>query len=187
MVTATSCAIRRGPPPDVLKDAAARGFIELQLGWRIKVVTPILESGGYFPNITEEKEQGNIVRLSTDADLVGYETSYYSVKQRKDQGVKVELASVLLTKNRKTTRRDQPVLQLFNLPDTVRFVRLLYLLRVSGADHDMAIVGADAPGLLDDITTKIQTDPTGHCVTSTHSYCGWVPKGVGVRIESASH
>jgi hypothetical protein len=183
-VTTTGCAVRRAPSPDVLKDAAVRGFIDLQPGWRIKVVTPILKSGGYFPNIAAEKEQGNIVRLSSDADLVGYETSYYSVKQRKDQGVKVEIASVLLTKESKTTRQDQPVLQLFNLPSTVRFVRLLYLLRVSGADHDMAIAGANTPGVLDEVTAKIQADPTEQCVVSAQSYCRWVPKGVGVRVES---
>jgi hypothetical protein len=184
MVPATGCAIRRGPSPDVLKDAAARGFTELQPGWRIKVVTPILKSGGYSPHITEEKEIGNIVSLSADADLVGYETSYYSVRQRKDRGVKIELASVLLTKDGKTTRQEQPVLQLLDLPNTVRFVRFLYLLRISGADHDMAIVGGDAPSLVDEITIKLQADPTGNCVMSAHSYCRWVPKGVGVRVES---
>jgi hypothetical protein len=187
VVAGTGCAVRRGPSPDVFHDAAERGFIDLQPGWRIRVVIPILKSGGYLPTITEQKQEDGSVRLSTSADLVGYETAYYRVRQRKDQGVKIELASVSLTEDGKETKRDEPVLQLFDPSDSIRFVRLLYLLRISEADHDTAILGANTPALLDELTAKIQADSTVHCVVSDRSYCMWAPKGVGVRVENSGH
>lgn len=191
------CAVRRGPSRDVLDAAVARGFIDLQPGWRIKAFTPVLKSGGYLPALVDEGQSGGSVRLSTPADLVGYETSYYSVKRREDlsvkdppamgQAVKIELTSVLLTRDGKTTQQRQPALQLFDLPETARFVRLLYLVRVSGADHDMAIVGAPTFGALDELTRAIGTNPVESCVVGGSSYCKWVPKGIGVQIESADH
>jgi hypothetical protein len=186
------CAVRRGPSRDVLNAAVARGFIDLQPGWRIKAYTPILKSGGYLPALVDEGQSGGSVRLSTPADLVGYETSYYSVKRREDQGaneqgVKVAVTSVLLTKDGKATRRQQPALQLFDLPETARFVRLLYVVRVSGADHDMAIVAAATPGALDELTRAIGSNPAESCVVGGLGYCKWVPKGIGVQIESSNH
>jgi hypothetical protein len=189
------CAVRRGPSRDALNAAVARGFIDLQPGWRIKAFTPILKSGGYLPAFVEGQQPGPNVRLAVPADVVGYETSYYSVKRQGDQSlqnheateqaVKVELASVLLTEDGKTSRRAQPALALFDLPDTTRFVRLLYLVRVSGADHDMAIVGAATPGALEELTTAIESNPAENCAIGGLGYCKWVPKGIGVQIESS--
>jgi hypothetical protein len=186
------CAVRRGPSRDVLNAAVARGFIDLQPGWRIKAFTPVLKSGGYLPAFVGEGQPGGSVRLSTPADLVGYETSYYSVRRREDkgtkeQGVRVELTSVSLTKDGKATRQQQPALRLFDLPKTARFVRLLYLVRVSGADHDMAIVAAATPKALDDLTRAIETSPAENCAAGGVMYCKWVPKGIGVQIESPDH
>ena len=189
------CAVRRGPSRDALNAAVARGFIDLQPGWRIKAFTPILKSGGYLPAFVEGQQPGPNVRLAVPADVVGYETSYYSVKRREDQSlqnheateqaVKVELASVLLTEDGKTSRRPQPALALFDLPDTTRLVRLLYLVRVSGADHDMAIVGAATPGALEELTTAIESNPAENCAINGLGYCKSVPKGIGVQIESS--
>lgn len=192
LVAFVGCAVRRGPSRDVLSAAVARGFIDLQPGWRIKAFTPILKSGGYLPDLVDEGQPGGSVRLSTPADLVGYETSYYSVRRREDtgtkeQGVKVEVTSVLFTRDGKSTRQQGPALQLFDLPETARFVRLLYLVRVSGADHDMAIVGAATPGALDELTRAIESNPAGNCAIGGLSYCKWVPKGIGVQIESSDH
>jgi len=189
------CAVRRGPSRDALNAAVARGFIDLQPGWRVKAFTPILNSGGYLPAFVEQRQPGNNVRLAVPADVVGYETSCYVVERRKDQSlqdheatgqaVKVELASVLLTEDGKTSRRPQPALALFDLPDTTRLVRLLYLVRVSGADHDMAIVGAATPGALEELTTAIESNPAENCAINGLGYCKWVPKGIGVQIESS--
>ncbi|MGC2327084.1 MAG: hypothetical protein WA604_10265, partial [Candidatus Sulfotelmatobacter sp.] len=91
------------------------------------------------------------------------------------------------TKDGKTTRQHQPALQLFDLPDSFRFVRLLYLVGVSGADHDMAIVGATTPAALDELTRAIETSPAENCAIGALGYCKWVPKGIGVQIESSDH
>jgi hypothetical protein len=173
----------------------ARGFIDLQPGWRVKVFTPILNSGGYLPAFVEQQQPGSNVRLAVPTEVVGYETSRYVVERRENQSpqdhegtgqaVKVELNSVLLTKDGKTARQRQPALALFDLPDTARFVRLLYLVRVSGADHDMAIVAAATPGVLEELTTAIESNPGENCAISGLGYCKWVPKGIGVKIESS--
>jgi hypothetical protein len=56
-------------------------------------------------------------------------------------------------KDGKTTRQPRPLVALFNLPVQMGYVRLIYLVRVSDADHNMAIVGAEDPETLASLTS----------------------------------
>jgi hypothetical protein len=172
------CAAHRIPPkPPVLENAA---FIDLQPGWRLRVVTPILKSGGYQLRASVPETSGGTITVSA-ADFVGFETAYYSVSNA-EGGVRIEFLSATITKGGETTPQPQPLMPLFNVPAGVRFIRLIYLTRVSEADHDMAIIASDQKETLNTLTSAVQADPS-NCETKGGAFCSWVPAGIAVRPE----
>jgi hypothetical protein len=169
--------------PPVLADAAA--YIDLQPGWRLRVITPLTRSGAYVVRSTPRDKataDGLSFTLSAERDFVGYETAYYEVEPRGHKGVRIEFVSAANTKNGVTIAQPQPQLLLFQLPKHAIYVRLVYLARVSRADHDMAIVASTNRDLLDSFTHRVQADPHA-CVNAEHEFCSWVPPGIAVRPE----
>jgi hypothetical protein len=181
----TACSLRR--PPHFTSGGSAersvRDYVDLRSGWRIQVVTPVLKSGAYMPQITETSSEGRDITLTTSDDFVGYETSYYAVKERNGGGVRIVFTSAWVTESGKTTRRPRPIVPIFELPDSTPFVRLIYTIRVSQTDHDTAIVAASDPAQLDKLTEDVRTDPGAACRTNPSDICRWVPKGIAVQTE----
>jgi hypothetical protein len=136
-----------------------------------------------MPQITETSREGSDIAFTTGDDFVGYETSYYEVKERNGGGVRIVFMSAWVTENDKTTRRPRPIVPVFELADTTRFVRLIYTIRVSQSDHDTAIVAASDPAQLDKLTEHVRTDPATACQTNPPDVCKWVPKGIAVQTE----
>ncbi len=155
------CASRpsrsRQDAPGVPLDIHKR-FLDLQPGWRIEVFTPVVKSGGYLPQLREE-QQGSATILSGGDDLVGYETSRYTVEKRNGGGVRVKFNSAMITRQGKTTRQSHPIVPLFDLPEQAKYVRLVYMVRVSDADHDTAIAAARDPSTLEQLTEWIESGP----------------------------
>jgi hypothetical protein len=181
----TACSLRR--PPHFTSggsaERSARDYVDLRPGWRIQVVTPVLKSGGYMPQITETSREGSDITFTTSDDFVGYETSYYAVKERNGGGVRIVFMSAWVRENGKRTRRPHPIVPVFELPDTTRFVRLIYTIRVSQTDHDTAIVAASDPAQLDKLTEHVRTGPATACRTNPPDVCRWVPRGIAVQTE----
>src|SRR3954469_17476375 len=121
-------------------------YIDLQPGWRLRVVTPLGKAGDYKLKFREVAESGNQVTLSVD-DFGGYETSYYAVDPRND-GVRVRFSSAEVTRDGSTSPVTKTVVPLFTAAARNRYVRLVYLTRVSNADHNMAVVACQK---LDDV------------------------------------
>ena len=71
------------PPPTT----ASPNYVDFQPGWRIRTVTPILNSGKFKPEFKETAVAGAGAQLSAGDDFIGYETSYYAVMPGKDSGV----------------------------------------------------------------------------------------------------
>lgn len=177
----TACAPRR---VQVATPAATEpsGYIDLQPGWRLRVVTPILRSGGYRLQPVDQHASGNTITLATGADFLGYETAYYAVRAHR-RAVRVEFTSAEITQDGKTALQPQPVAHLFQLPRNARYVRLIYLLRTSEADHDMAVVAATEIDALEVLTHQVQADPSSGCRSDSRRFCSWVPAGIAVRPE----
>ena len=182
------CAAHRVPPkPPVLENAA---YIDLQPDWRLRVVTPILKSGGYQlrASIPEASGGASIPETSggtitvSAADFIGFETAYYVVSTAPEGAMRIEFLSATITKGGETTPQPQPLVPLFNIPAGVRFIRLIYLTRVSEADHDMAVVASDQKEALDTLTSAVQANP-GNCETTRGAFCSWVPAGIAGRPE----
>ena len=177
----TACAPRR---VQVTTPAATEPstYIDLQPGWRLRVVTPILRSGGYRLQPVDQQADGKTIAVSTGTDFLGYEIAYYAVRAR-GRGVRVEFSAAEISQDGKTTLQTQPVAHLFQLPRSARYVRLIYLLRTSQADHDMAVVATGEMDTLATLTHQVQADPSSGCRSESARFCSWIPAGIAVRPE----
>jgi len=172
----TGCAARHARAPAAMVQPVGPSYIDLEPGWRLRVVTPILKSGGYRLKPTGETSGGNTVTLSVGDDFLGYETAYYAVKARHA----VEFVSAETTRDGRTTPQPQPVAHLFQLPRGIRHVRLIYLVRVSQADHDMAVAAAKDMPALEALTRRLEANPAEACHDGQGAFCAWIPEGIAV-------
>ena len=136
----------------------------------------LLKSGGYRLKTTGQTVDGNTVALSVGADFLGYEVAYYAVKARNG----VEFVSAETTRDGRTTPQPQPVAHLFQLPRGVRHVRLIFLVRVSQADHDMAVAAAKDMRDLEALTRRVEANPADACRDGQGAFCAWIPAGIAV-------
>ena len=122
-----------------------------------------------------------MITLRAKADFIGYETQYYAVT-RHGSGVRIGFARAQANKNGVLIAESRPSILLFDLPRSARHVRLVYLQRLSSADHNMAVIGA--PGLSDvsEMTAKIMAHPDS-CLSEGKQFCAWIPAGIAVRPE----
>lgn len=153
-------------------------WVDLEPGWRVREITPIFTSGGFVAKGIEV-QQGNTITIS-DTDFEGYETAMYSLDPAQGGGVRSRLETVETNKSGQITKEVKPRVMLFQFPRRVRYIRLLYLLRVSTADHNMAIIGANDPAELLQLTTQVQKNPEGGCANLRRAYCTWLPQGIAV-------
>ena len=180
LVLLAGCARHAPLPP-----APARApYTDLKPGQRVTVVTPILKSGGFLVRSAESKVEagpgGSLnVTMKTDDDFQGYETAVYQFDERS----RVRLLEVSVSKGGVVTPQTRSIAPRLNVPAKMRYVRLLYTLRVSAADHNMAILAAADAKRLIALTERVQADPAGGCRSSAKEYCEWVPAGVAVRPD----
>ncbi len=170
------CSTHKAPVVAAAIQPIGPSYIDLQPGWRLRVVTPLLKSGGYRLKLGAQAADGNTVALSVGNDFLGYEVAYYAVKARTG----VAFVSAETNRDGQTTRQPEPVAHLFQLPRGVRHVRLIYLVRASQADHDMAIAAAKDMRDLEALTRRVEMDPAGACREGQGAFCAWIPAGIAV-------
>ena len=176
------CTARRVPVPVAVAADGPRYFVDLQDGWRLRVVTPILKSGGYRVKAEPSASGPDAATLSVavGSDFLGYEVAYYAVGSR----VTFTSAEVHRQVDKKdtVTAEERPLVLLFQLPHGARYVRLIYLVRVSEADHDMAVVAARNKEELDPLTAQVRANPSA-CRNVGRTFCSWIPDGIAVTPE----
>jgi hypothetical protein len=143
---------------------------------------PLLKSGGFRANLHTQEAKGSTITLTAD-DLIGYITYQYAVTG-KNGSVRLKFLSAQQTKEGRTLPVAPPPPLPFNLPWTPQHVRLVYLVRSSQADHNMAIIASKNRNSLDAFTTLLQKDPET-CKATKATFCSWVPSGIAVRPEPA--
>ena len=171
---------RTQPEPSPINNPS---YIDLQPGWRIRVVAPILKSGGYKVQLEDVRNQNGTITMKTGKDFEGYETDYYEVRAGNNL-LKIRFRSGEVSKNdgsRHGTVR--PLISLFDPPKDDQYIRLLFLTRSSDRDYDQAILTASSSEQLNLLTNQVQSDPIENCKTRFGSSCIWVPAGVAVRPE----
>jgi len=171
-------------------------WIDLEPGWRIRVVTPIQKSGSFIvkfspgagspsepaAQVREMSDQELDIAVTASQDLLGYEMSYYSVSAHRRGGVVIAFESATATIDGVSSPRSQPVQLLFQLPSWTRSVRLLHLLRKSSTDHNAAILAVRDVSELERLTALVEADPSA-CRDYRDSTCQWIPSGIAARPE----
>lgn len=128
-----------------------------------------------------EEQSGNTIVLSA-GNLIGYEVSYYSIETRGKGRVRLSFRSAELTKDGKTTPAESEPSLPFALPLKSEHIRLIYYIRNSQSDHNMAIAASRDQDGLNAFTERLKLDPSV-CRTDKAVFCSWVPAGIAVRPE----
>jgi hypothetical protein len=169
------CAHKVLPPP--VAQEWAPDFLDLQAGWRLKITTPLLSSGKYQIQPTEEQSSGSTITLSTGEQSIGYENAFYRI-QSQSGGVRLVMISTEMFKDGKAVPDAAPRGWQPQLPADPLLMRLVYLRRSSEHDHDMAFLPARDKSSLDALTRRVQNED--QCMPPQ---CAWVPAGVAVVAE----
>jgi hypothetical protein len=171
-------ATRAIPPPPA---ADRNSYIDLTPGSRLRILVPLLKQGNREVTLGTAQSNGRTLTLSAK-NLVGYQVSYYSAERQANGKVHLTFISAETTKDGLTVAELAPPRLPFPLPRKGQLIRLLFLIRVSDADHNMAIVAADNHNALEALTTKVRQDPLT-CQITGNIFCVWVPEGIAVRPQ----
>jgi hypothetical protein len=164
-------------------------YIDIQAGWRLTVVTPILKSGGYaLQSLRTTRSVGTTasggdITLAAGPDLLGYEIAHYGVIGQGRGRVRVQFSSAQTFKDGKPIVQPHPTVPLFKDARRPVYLRVVYLVRLSHADHNMAVLDAKRFDALDALTRQVLADPTGACKPDKLASCSWIPEGMAVRPE----
>lgn len=180
-VILNGCSARRPPHPVTL--SVDRGYVDIKAGWRIRVVTPITRSGTFQVQTTQTELSGSNVTLNSGNDFLGYEVAYYAVTAHPSGGVAVSFVRAERIIGGATSQEASPQVRLFDLPENDRYIRLVFLTRVSQADHNEAIIATSNLADLEDLTEKIEANPEMNCQRELQGICSWVPAGISVQPE----
>jgi|SRR5271165_6565001 len=186
-LTCTSIGLvgcQKSPPKWPQGGFTDRSYIDLQPGWRLKVVVPVIESGGYKVRTEEVHNKDGTVSLRTEEGFVGYETDYYVVNQRDSGKPFISFDSAEFTgTDHKKIKKPKPLIALFVFPESIGYVRLLFLTRVSENEHDAAVLAASTLAVLDKLTPRVEANPSENCTTRPEGPCSWIPEGIAVQPE----
>jgi hypothetical protein len=165
------------PPKD-------NSYEDLAPGWRLRILIPLLNSGGYSATMDSGREVGGTTLLSA-ANLAGYEVSYYSIEKRAGGKVHLRFESAEVTKNGETKQEKAEPKLPFALPTKNQHIRLIFLVRQSVADHNMAISASESVDALNAFMSRLKNDPDA-CKPEGEVFCSWVPEGIAARPEPLS-
>ncbi len=196
ITVALSCAYPKAAIPGPPLNHTSYEWIDLQPGWRVRVITPVVPGGGYLVKTTPISEQAaggrvseirspsaaNAIVVSANSNLIGYEVSFYKVKPRREGGVRVVFDSAEVHKKEVVTRSLQPIDPIFQFTKAARCMRILHLSRGT-YDHKAAILAANSLSALEALTRKVESEPAA-CQQGPQVLCSWIPPGIAVIPES---
>ena len=126
---------------------------------------------------------GGRLRIVLPLHEAGFQIVWYNVTGTGAGEVELNFGSAESTRAGKTSAEPNPPKLPFQLPRGSNHVRLMYLIRLSNSDHDMAILAAKRLDELNAFTLRFRDHPE-ICRSRGPVFCSWVPAGVAVRPES---
>ncbi|MDR3719552.1 MAG: hypothetical protein P4K98_12175 [Bryobacteraceae bacterium] len=135
------------------------GAVNLEPGFRLKVVAPLLQPGFKEVKIVQSPNAPGEPLSFTAEGLDGYETAYYAVQPRDGGGVQFVLNSVEQNRMSVITHPDKPAGFEFPLVPDAHYFRLMFLRRASIADRDISLLGAPEWGPMLDAAQRFDTVP----------------------------
>lgn len=182
MTALTGCSRRTVRVPNTPNERAAdNSYLDLKPGGTLCILVPLLKSKGSVPSVVSASREEKIISVAAP-DFVGYEVSYYSIKGSSNGIVQLKFKSAEVSRNRRTVQELNPPALPFKLPQRPAHIRLVYLIRASQADHNMAILASKQLPALNAFTKQLKQSPTV-CGQDEKVFCTWVPAGVAVRPE----
>lgn len=184
LVLLSACVRHSRPiaaPP--LKPIDRSAYVDLIPGCRLRVVTPLFAPGTQERALAELlSKTGSATTLKAPPGFIGYETAYYLLKPSSDRGARIAFQYATVSKSGTVTRENRPRRQLFRGSWNTRFFRLVFLIRKSKSNHNMALLGTHRKDTLNTWTAAILADPDA-CRNVKGRSCLWIPAGVAVRPE----
>ena len=156
-------------------------YMDLEPGWELRVVVPLLKSGGFRTSDLPATANNGTLSISSE-DFIGYRVFHYAIGGRKNGLVRLRFLSAEVTRNGNTIGETHPPALPFALPVQTEHIRLVYLVRVSEADHNMAIIASRRLEALNVFTKQFEKNPNA-CAISNEVFCAWVPGGIALRPE----
>lgn len=157
-------------------------YLDLAPGNRLRVILPV---GDTLKAVQQGSSSGREHGTQTiSAGVVGYRTVYFRVVGPQRGRVHLSFESSATSTNGTTVRDSGRPRLPFQLPDGRGYLRLLYLVRQSSADHNMAVVLARNATALATFTERFNTDPNVCREKGEDVVCTWIPSGVGLRTVS---
>jgi len=181
---ATLCAnlsCRQKTAPAIPAVPYSNDYLELTRGHSLNVTVPYLSSGGYTVKSDSVKEEGGAITVS-GSNLIGFQVSRYAIEGPVDGRVRLRFRSAETTIDGKSKPEEQRPALPFALPKGNNYARLIYFVRSSRSDHNMAIVAAKRISEINAFTARLIADP-GVCGKTGPVFCVWVPLGIAVRQE----
>ena len=133
-------------------------YTDLKPGWKLRAVMPLTRDGGLRAAAVSREGEGGTIFVSP-GDVDGYQTLYYAVEAGRHGQVRLRFVSAEATREGKTVGERGAPAQPFRLPRGSAHVRLIYLIRASQSDHDMAIVKSRRMEDLNAFTGRLKTNP----------------------------
>jgi hypothetical protein len=158
LVTSAGCSRKIVSVPVASNIAKPDDYMDLEPEWKLRIVVPLLKSGGFRPAVSGQQTDGNTMSMSAE-DLLGYEVSHYVANGKSASRVRLVFVSAEATRDGKTVPEAHAPALPFALPPRHEHIRLVYLVRVSKADHNMAIVAAKRPDALNAFTKRLRRIP----------------------------
>jgi len=157
------------------------GFVTLRPDMRLRVVAPIMRTGGSAsPVVTDDSS----IDVKSNSDLLGYETASYNLIPGPAGELSVELDDMTVKSVGQTSadaleRRDL----LEALPKNV-CLRLYFQLRHSMKDHTTVMLLAKTQGALNEASGEFEENPDDFCATPHNdAHCLAFPKFTAVTAE----
>lgn len=147
-----------------------------------KPATPETSTDNAYLDLEPDSKLRIVLPLKTEGAQPGFEIAHYAVIGHRGGRVRLEFLSAEITSDGKLVPEPRAPLLPFGLPPKPAHIRLLYLQRLSQADHNMAVLAADRIDILDRATQQIRADPN-RCRIEAQIFCYWVPPHVAVRPE----
>jgi len=171
-------------PAKATNSPTDNSYMDLTPGSRLRILVPVLHSGTYPVVADSQHQEGNTIVLSA-TNLAGYEMFYYSIKGKADGRIRLQFTAAEKTMDGKTVPEPNVPKLPFSLPQGFQHIRLIYMVRQSQSDHNMAITAAKNLDTLNVFTKQLKGKPE-FCKGEGEIFCSWVPAGVAVRPESLS-
>jgi hypothetical protein len=161
LVALAGCSRKVVHPPATPEPFVENAYLDLEAGSKLRIVLPLPKAEGALP---------------------GFEIVHYDVTGHRHGRVRLQFLSAEVSNDGKTIPEPRPPALPFALPPKAAHIRLLYLQRLSQADHNMAVLAADRMEILEAATKRIRADPNS-CHSDSKIICSWVPPHVALRPE----